>query len=171
MSATPTTPVPAAPAAGRDRTMSLLRWITGGAALATILTIVTVAVWPASETDKAREDGKHLGQAVAQLQGAQSQADVDAALADIDTAVSDTRDHAGDALADQVADQGDALDRAVDGFVGTHTSGDAFEVDLYQAELDTAVDDLDSQAEDFRTQGPEVQQAFWDGYRDGLNGN
>jgi hypothetical protein len=168
MSVAPTTPAPAAPAAGQDRTMSLLRWITGGAVLATILTVVTIAVWPASETDKARADGKQLGQAVAQLQSAQSQADVDAALADVDAAVSDARDHAGDAVANQVADQDDALDRAVDGFTGTHSSGDAFEVDLYQAELNTAVDDLDNQAEDFRTQGPEVQQAFWDGYQDGL---
>jgi hypothetical protein len=168
MSVAPTTPAPAAPAAGASRRRSLLRWMTGGTVTAGVLAAVAIA---ASETDKAREDGKHLGQAVAQLQGAQSQADVDAALADIDTAVSATRDHAGDAVADQASDQDDALDRAVDGFTGTHASGDAFEVDLYQAELNTAVDDLNNQADDFRTQGPEVQQAFWDGYQDGLNGN
>jgi hypothetical protein len=51
-----------------------------------------------------------------------------------------------------------------------HTSDDSFSVDVYQAELNTAVDDLAGQADDFRTTGPEVQQAFWDGYQDGLNG-
>jgi hypothetical protein len=87
----------------------------------------------------------------------------------MDAAIADTRDHAGDAVANQVDDQADALSRAADGFVGVHTSDDAFSVDLYQAELNTAVDDLGDNAEDFRTTGPEVQQAFWDGYQDGLN--
>ena len=63
----------------------------------------------------------------------------------------------------------DALDRAADGFVGTLTADDEFEQDLYEAELDVAVDDLTSQAEDFRTTGPEVQQAFWDGFDTGLD--
>jgi hypothetical protein len=68
------------------------------------------------------------------------------------------------------AAQEDALARAAEGFVGSRTTDDAFEADLYQAELDVAVDDLGSQAEDFRTTGPEVQQAFWDGYEAGLDG-
>jgi LuxR family maltose regulon positive regulatory protein len=37
--------------------------------------------------------------------------------------------------------------------------------DLYQSELDTAVADLNDNAADFRTEGPEVQQAFWDGFQ------
>ena len=86
-------------------------------------------------------------------------------------AASDTRDHAGDAVADQVADQEDALARAADGFVGESHADDDFEAELYQAELDVAVDDLASQAEDFRTTGPEVQQAFWEGYETGLSGD
>ena len=105
------------------------------------------------------------------LYAADNQAEADAALADVRAAVADTREHAGDAVADQVADQQDALDRAVDGFVGTHTSEDAWDVDLYQAELNTAIDDLGDQAEDFRTQGPEVQQAFWERYQTGVSGD
>jgi len=53
------------------------------------------------------------------------------------------------------------------GFVGSHTTDDAFEYDLYQAELDIALDDLASNADDFQSTGPEVQQAFWDGYDQG----
>ena len=52
-----------------------------------------------------------------------------------------------------------------------NTADDEFEADLYEPELETAVDDLTSNADDFRTTGPEVQQAFWDGYEDGLNGD
>lgn len=80
----------------------------------------------------------------------------------------DTRDHAGDAVYNQAVDQEDALTRAADGFVGTLTADDAFEADRYQAELDIAVYDLNNQAADFRDQGPEVRQAFYEGYQDGL---
>jgi hypothetical protein len=165
MSDAHTTPAPVDP----NRRASLVRWIGGGTLAATALTVLTVAVWPASEVDKARADGEQFGQAVAQLQDAQSTAEVDAALVEVRTAASDTADHAGDAFTEQVDDQADALDRAVDGFVGSHTSDDGFEQDLYEAELDLAVDDLTSQADEFRTQAPEVEQAFWDGFDTGLN--
>jgi hypothetical protein len=153
------------------RRRSLLRWIGGGAATAAVAAAVTLAVLPGqSAADKAREDGKHLGAAVTELRTAQSSDDVNAALTDIQSALSDTREHAGNAVADQVNDQVDALDRAADGFVGSHTSEDGWDVDLYQAELNTAANDLADNADSFANQGPEVQQAFWDGYQDGLNG-
>jgi hypothetical protein len=63
---------------------------------------------------------------------AESEAEVEAALAEIDAAAADTREHAGDEVAEQVAEQEDALARAADGFVGTVTAGDEFEQDLYQ---------------------------------------
>ena len=64
----------------------------------------------------------------------------------------------------------DALARAADGFAGSITAGDEFEQDLYQAELEVALDDLAGQASEFRAQGPEVQEAFWEGYEDGVSG-
>jgi hypothetical protein len=76
---------------------------------------------------------------------------------DLHTAAADTRDHAGDAVADQVGAQEDALVRATDGFAGTATATDELEADLYQAELEIAIDDLDQQAGDFRAQGADVQ--------------
>jgi hypothetical protein len=149
------------------RTRSLVTWILGGAALVATLIVVAIAVWPASEADKAREDGKHVGEAVSSLYNAQTTDEASQALTDLRTAVADTREHATDNVVDQVNDQADALYRAADGFVGSHTTDDAFEADLYQSELDYALDDLDQQAEDFQNEGPEVQQAFWDGYQDG----
>jgi hypothetical protein len=86
----------------------------------------------------------------------------------MDQAVTDARDHAGDEVGEQVAAQEDALARAADGYVGAVTSDDAFESDLYEAELDVALNDLTSQASDFRAQGPEVHQAFWEGVDEGL---
>ena len=149
------------------RTRSLVAWIIGGVATLATVVVVAIAVWPASEADKAREDGKHVGEAVSSLYNAQTTDEASAALTDLRTAISDTREHATDNVVDQIDDQADALYRAADGFVGSHTSDDSFEGDLYQAELEYALDDLDQQAEDFQNEGPEVRQAFWDGYQDG----
>jgi len=129
---------------------------------------VTIAVWPASAADKARADGKHLGQAVGDLYHAQSQADVDAAFADMRGALDDTREHAGDELNEQLDKQADALNRAADGFVGAHTSDDGWDQDLYQSELDYAVDDLVNNADDFRNQRSDVNQAYVEGFQSGL---
>ena len=158
-------PTPAAPEAGRA---SLPRRLSGGLVAAAVLAALTFALWPASEADKARDDGERFGRAVAQLYDADTEAEVDSALVELDQAVSDTREHAGDEVADQAADQEDALTRAVDGFVGANTTDDAFEAELYQAELEVALDDLSSQASDCRAQGPEVNQAFWEGVDEGL---
>jgi hypothetical protein len=147
---------------------SVVAWLFGGLLAATAIVAATIALWPDSEADKARADGKQLGEAVTSLYYAQSAEEVDAALTDVRTAVQDTADHAGDAVYDQVSAQGDALARAADGFVGSRSADDAFEQDLYQAELDVALDDLDRQAADFQDQGPEVRQAFYDGYQEGL---
>jgi hypothetical protein len=171
MSTAYASPSPAARTAGGGRRESFVAWLIGGVLVAALVAALTVAVWPASEADKARADGERFGDAVAALYTADSADEVDAALTDVHAAAVDTREHAGDAVADQVADQADALDRAADGFVGTHTADSDFDQDLYQAELDVAIDDLASQAEDFQEQGPEVRQAFWDGYERGVNGN
>jgi hypothetical protein len=172
MSAAQTSPAPAAATdtatdTGIDRG-ALLRWIGGGGAAAALLTVVAIAVWPASAADEARTDGERLGEAVGALHDADTSAEVDAALTDINTAVTETRTHAGDAVADQAADQADALSRAADGAVGAATTDDEWEAELYQAELDYAVDDLSDQASDFRAAGPEVNEAFWAGVEAGL---
>jgi hypothetical protein len=148
---------------------NLLRWAGIGTVVAAGLAVLTIAVWPQSETDKAREDGERVGQAVADLRAAESTGDVDSALDDLHSAIRDTREHAGDALYEQVDAQGDAIYHAVNGFIGANSTDDEWEQDLYEEELETALEDLSSQAEEFRTDGPEVQQAFWEGYEDGVN--
>ena len=143
------------------------RVLAAAVALAAIVA-VTILVWPASAADKARADGKHLGQAVGDLYHAQSQADVDAAFADMRGALDDTRDHAGDELNEQLDKQADALNRAADGFAGAHTSDSSWDQDLYESELDYAVDDLANNADDFDNQRSDVHAAYWEGFQDGL---
>jgi hypothetical protein len=147
---------------------SLLLKLTGGLTFAALLTALALAVWPASNTDRARSDGEAMGAAVSSLQTATSQAEIDAALVDVRDAAADTREHAGDAVGDQVEDQVDALDRAADGAYGAATAGDEFSQDIYEWELEDALNDLSGNADDFRAEGPEVQQAFWEGYRSAI---
>jgi hypothetical protein len=168
MSTAHTATAPGTARTGSRSRRSILGRLLAGLLVAATLVAATVALWPASEADKARDDGEQLGEAVTALYYAESSAEVDAALADVQDAVLDTRDHAGDAVYDHVAAQEDALARAADGFVGSRTADDEFEAEVYQAELDVAIDDLDRQAEAFRDQGPEVRQAFYEGYQDGL---
>jgi hypothetical protein len=151
------------------RRSSLARWTAGGTGLAAILAAVAIAAWPASAADTARADGERVGEAVVALQDAQSTVEVDAALAEFDSAVNEARSHAGEELDEQITDQADALDRTVDGFVGAVETDDEFEAELYEMQLDDAVNDLADNAEDFREQGPEVHDAFWQGVEDGLS--
>jgi hypothetical protein len=166
MSAVPSTaPAPVT----TTRSSSVLRWIAGGTGIGAVLAAGAIALWPASAADQARDNGEALGTAVNHLYYADSSAEVDTALAEIDGAVSDTRADVSDEFATQVDDQTDALSRAADGFVGSHTTDDEWNADLYQAELDVALDDLTGNASDFRAQGPEVHQAFYEGFESGLN--
>ena len=170
MSTAPTTHVPPVSTAGiRGKTRS--QWlIAGGTMIAALLCALTIALWPQSEADKAYADGERLGQATADLYYADSTSEVEAALADIDAAVADTVDHAGDAVSTQVDRQAGALYRAAEGYVGSVSSSGDFESEVYQAELEVAVDDLSRNAEDFQAQGSEVEAAYADGFEDGLNG-
>ena len=128
----------------------------------------TIALWPASEADKARDDGEQVGQAVSALYDAQS---AERGRRGAGRPRGRRRRHRATtpatAVDEQLSDTQDALARAADGFAGAHTT-DGWDADLYQAELDIAVDDLADQAQDIREDAPEVEQAFWDGFDSGL---
>jgi hypothetical protein len=148
--------------------MSVTRFVAALLAVCAVAA-ATVALWPASEADKARDDGEQVGQAVNHLYYADSTEEVNDALAELDDAVAETVDHRGDAVGEQVSDQADDLSLAADGFVGAVTADNEFDQELYEAELDYALDELASQASDFQENAPEVEQAFWEGVNSGLN--
>jgi hypothetical protein len=143
---------------------AITRRIGLGALCALLAAILAVALWPASETSKARTDGEQLGIAVSSLYAADTTDEVDAALTDVQNAAADTRDHAGDQVDERVNDAADALSRAADGVVGTVTADDEFSQDVYQSELDNAIADLQDGSQSVRDDAPEVEQAFWDGF-------
>jgi hypothetical protein len=144
--------------------MSLPTKVGLGTLCALLAAILTIALWPASEADKARDDGEQLGTAVSALYAADSTDQVDAALTDVRDAAADTRAHANDQVGERVDDAATSLSQAADGFAGTVTADDEFSQDVYQSELDNAVSDLQNQAGDVRDDAPEVEQAFWDGF-------
>ena len=144
-----------------------IRNTIAGVLAAAVIAILAITLWPDSEADKARADGEQLGAAVSSLSTASSESEAEAALADIRTAVDDSRTHLGTYVTDQINEQANSLDMAVEGYVGTITADDAWDQDAYEYELDVALDDLYDQAEDFRSEAPEVQQAFWDGFEEG----
>jgi hypothetical protein len=149
---------------------SMLKWVVGALGLCAVIAVGLVLLWPASNADKARDDGEAVGAAVHDLSVASSQADIDAALADLDSAITDTRAHAGDAVADQMDAQADALASAADGAYGAATTDDAWDQEVYEAEFQWATDDHVAGASDFRAEGPEVHQAFWQGVQDSIEG-
>jgi hypothetical protein len=144
--------------------MSLAMKLGLGTLCALAAATLTLALWPASEADKARDDGEQLGTAVSSLYAADSASEVDDAIADIETAGADIRSHAGERADERVNEAQDALSRAADGFAGAVTADDEWDQDLYEYELDVALEDLADGAEDLREDAPEVEQAFWDGF-------
>jgi hypothetical protein len=172
MSASTTTATPAGLTEDREqgRIRRMAAKAAAGTAVAAALTAFTLAVWPDSAAEKARADGEAIGSAAAALYNADTAGEAVDARSDLVSAVRDARLRAGDAVADQVEKQEDALNRAVNGYVGTLTADTQFDADVYQSELDYARADLANQADDFRSTGSEVQQAFWEGVDSGLNG-
>ncbi len=144
-------------------TSTITKTIAGGLALAAIA-VLAIVLWPDSEADKARADGEQLGAAVSSLTTATSEAEAEAALADIRTAIEDSRTHLGEYVTDQIDEQANSLDQAVNGYVGAVTAEDEWDQDLYEVELEYALDDLYDQAADFRSEAPEVQEAYWEGF-------
>jgi len=149
--------------------MFTVRAVLGALLVALTLSALTLMVWPASEADKARDDGEQLGEAVTQLYEADSQSEVDAALAEVDQAVTDSAEHGGDAVAEQATRQDAALDLAVEGYVGAVQSTDSFEQDVYEAELDVALTELEYNADQFRSNSDDVVEAYWEGFDDGFD--
>jgi chemotaxis regulatin CheY-phosphate phosphatase CheZ len=147
---------------------SRLRWAAVAALLCALVAAVAVAAWPASAADTAYDDGKRVGVALADLRDAETYDDVDESLTEVRAAAADARDHAGDELSEQMTEQGDALSRALNGFDGAVSADSEWDQELYELELDVALTDLSDQAEEFRAEAPEVEQAFYDGLQEGL---
>jgi hypothetical protein len=148
---------------------SVMKWLGLGTLVAIALAAIAIVAWPASAADTAYDDGVRVGNAVNDLRNAETYEDVDQGLTDLRHAVRDAQDHAGDELDEQITKQQDAFFDAMNGAVGANTTDSGWDQDIYESQFDDATDALVSNADDFRTNGPDVVQSFWNGVEDGLN--
>ena len=111
-----------------------------------------------SPEDKARDDGKNVGEATRALFDAQSPEEARAAAGELKTAVSGLGEDARDAVREQVETQSGTLSKAADAVRAGDTT-----------ELKSAVDEIRSQAASFRDSGDSVANEFWRGFQDGYD--
>ena len=142
--------------------------IARGIALALLATLAlgVVACGEAPE-DKARSDGKQLGEAMRTLYDADTPQQAAGALPAVQTAVKDIREDARDEVGDQVDAQEDSVQDAQEALQSLQTAGDQAEVDDARGDLRTAINDIRSQANDNRDNS--VANEFWRGFRDGFD--
>jgi soluble cytochrome b562 len=117
--------------------------------------------------DKARDDGKQLGEAMRTLYDAGSVQEALDALPAVRTAVKDIREDARDEVGDQVAAQEDSVQDAADAMQGLRSSSNPQQADDAIGDLRTAINDIRSQASDNRDNS--VANEFWRGFREGFD--
>jgi soluble cytochrome b562 len=117
--------------------------------------------------DKARDDGKQLGEAMRKLYDADDAQQAAAALPAVKTAVQQVRSDARDKVGDQIEAQEDSVNDALDAFQTTQTSTDPAQVADARGDLRTAIDAIRSQADENRDDS--VANEFWRGFRDGFD--
>jgi soluble cytochrome b562 len=117
--------------------------------------------------DKARDDGKDLGEAMQKLYDADSpQAAIDA-LPAVQDAVKQTRSDARDKVGTQIEAQEDSVQDAVEALQSLRSSTDSAEAQDAIGNLRTAINDIRSQASDNRDNS--VANEFWRGFREGFD--
>jgi hypothetical protein len=117
--------------------------------------------------DKARDDGKQLGEAMRTLYDAGTVREALDALPAVRTAVKDIREDARDQVGDQVAAQEDSVQDAADAMQGLRSSSNPQQADDAIGDLRTAINDIRSQASDNRDNS--VANEFWRGFREGFD--
>jgi soluble cytochrome b562 len=117
--------------------------------------------------DKARDDGKQLGEAMRTLYDAATPQEVADALPGVRTAVQDTRDDARDKVGSQIEAQQDSVQDASEAVQNLRTANDQAQVEDALGNLRTAINDIRSQASDNRDNS--VANEFWRGFREGFD--
>jgi hypothetical protein len=144
----------------------IARGATVLAILATLL--LALAACGQAPEDKARSDGKQLGEAMRKLYDAETPQQAADALPGVQTAVKEIRSDARDQVGKQVDAQEDSVQDAMKAMQTLRTSTDPTQVADARGNLRTAINDIRSQADDNRDNS--VSNEFWRGFRDGFDG-
>jgi soluble cytochrome b562 len=141
----------------------------GAAGLLALLACLLTGLAACGEApeDKARDDGKQLGEAMRTLYDAETPQEAADALPAVRTAVQDLRGDARDEVGDQVDAQEDSVQDAQEALQGLRNANDQAQVEDAIGDLRTAINDIRSQANDNRDNS--VANEFWRGFRDGFD--
>jgi hypothetical protein len=129
-------------------------------AIAAALIALTFAACGESPEDEAREDGEQIGGAVRALFDAESIDQARTALEDLASAADEVDDETRDAVSEQVDTQSASLSAAVDAIQGGDLDA-----------LKSAVQEVRSQADSFRSGEDSVANEFWHGFEEGYDGD
>ncbi|WP_445151530.1 hypothetical protein [Baekduia sp. Peel2402] len=140
--------------------------------LATAFAVVALAVAGCGDSpeDTAHDNGKAVGEALAQLGDAQDVQQLTDATVAVRQAVSDVSDDVGSRVRKQVDAQRDSLNSVVGDLRTAITSDDAEARDQARTKLQDSVQDLRSRASSFSDSNDSVTNSFWDGVKDGYDG-
>jgi hypothetical protein len=121
--------------------------------------------------DTAKDRGQDVGEAVRQLVDARSIDEVQTAATEVKDAVAAVGDDGGDRVQAQLRTQQDKANQAIGDLKSTLTSGDDDAAASARTELQGDLQDLRAQASAFRGSNDSVANAFWDGVKDGYDGD
>lgn len=141
-------------------------------ALAAVFAVVALAAAGCGDSpeDTAHDNGKAVGEALAQLGDAQDVQQLTDATVAVRQAVSDVSDDVGSRVRKQVDAQQDSLSSVVGDLRTAITSDNAEARDQARAKLQDSVQDLRSRASSFSDSNDSVTNSFWDGVKDGYDG-
>lgn len=122
-----------------------------------------------SPEDEARDSGKDIGKAVAQLQTADTAEQAGQAIDDLRAAADNMEDETRERVQEQSETQSNTLQSAVEDFRTAQTSTNANQVERAQNDLQKAAQDFRAQAQAFQSTNNSVAVAFWEGVEEGYD--
>lgn len=122
-----------------------------------------------SPEDEARDSGKDIGKAVAQLQTADNAEQAGQAIDDLRAAADNMEDETRERVQEQSETQANTLQSAVEDFQQAQTATDANQVERAQNDLQKAAQDFRAQAQAFQSTNNSVAVAFWEGVEEGYD--
>jgi hypothetical protein len=128
------------------------------AALGAVVLALALAACGESPEDEARDDGKQIGEAARALFDAESLDQAQTALDDLASAADEVDEETREAVSEQIDTQSASLSAAVDAIQGGDLDG-----------LKSAVQQVRSQADSFRSGEDSVANEFWRGFEEGYD--
>jgi uncharacterized protein involved in exopolysaccharide biosynthesis len=121
--------------------------------------------------DTAKDRGEDVGAAVREMVDARSADELQAATAKLKESGAAVAHAGGHRVQDQLRTQQNSVNQAIGDVRQTLTSGDANAASTARTQLQDDLQDIRAQAQAFQSSNDSVANAFWDGVKDGYDGD